>query len=60
MCRRPENESPAKKHLREAVPEEKFWHIASGGTGMQLSPFLNSNKKILIKGGTAWLGNQIY
>jgi hypothetical protein len=31
MCRRPENKSPAKKHLRGAVPEEKF--LAHCGRG---------------------------
>ena len=40
--------------------KKNFWHIAGGGKGMQLLPFLNSNKKIPIKGGTAWLRNQIY
>jgi hypothetical protein len=37
-----------------------FSHIPSRGKGVQLLPFLNSKKKFRIKGGAAWLGNQIY
>jgi len=28
-----------RRHLRRAVPEENFWHIASGEKGVQLWPF---------------------
>ena len=36
-----------------------FSHTASRGKGVQLLPFLKSIRKFRIKGGAAWLGNQI-
>jgi hypothetical protein len=49
-----------KAFTQDRSKRKKSSHIASSGKGVQLLPFLKSKKKFTIKGGTAWLANQIY